>query len=79
MKEQLKMKRVETYLMRDEEVADIQLQVDKIVMDNVKRAMKKELDASLGDVTGRESVEQIMAIPKYKLRAFWRKWLGEDK
>ena len=75
MKEQLELKRIETYLMRDEEVADIQLQADKIVMDDVKRAMKKELE----NLNYSTDYVDYLLVDRVKLKAFWQKWLGEDK
>ncbi len=52
-----------------------QLQDDKIVMDNVKRAMKKELYDLAQNIYAGKS----LYIPIVKWQAFWRKWLGEDK
>ncbi len=54
---------------------EAQLQADKIVMDNMKWAMKKELEDKL--FTSFDGI--ITRFKTTDLQAFWQKWLGEDK
>ena len=54
---------------------DAQLQADKIVMGNVKRAMKKELE----NLNYSTDYVDYLLVDRVKLKAFWEKWLGENK
>ena len=91
MKEQLEMERISkekivdainyiTYQQKypyhsDLRIADAQLQADKIVMGNVKRAMKKELE----NLNYSTDYVDYLLVDRVKLKAFWEKWLGENK
>ena len=84
MKEQLEMKRISDWQIKHimcfsidpgEKIADAQFQAGKIVMDNVKRAMKKELE----NLNYSTDYVDYLLVDRVKLKAFWEKWLGENK